>query len=422
MCRPAAVLLGALCLAAGGLSLWQLGRAARLPWAGWAGLLLYPLHPLVAGTLGSETPLYLALGLGALSAYQRGRYRLAALCAGLAAVARPDGLLFAGVLGLDWLARDWLALRKGQGGPFPWQALAVFCLAWLPWILATSAYFGSPLPVTLAAKQQQGRLAVSSSFGEGFLQTARLYWDMWFFRLEIILVGIGCLYLAWLLKNYFDTRAPRLEEAHPANGVALLLGWTAVYFVAYGALGVTRYFWYYAPLLPALVVLMGLGLAAIERLVSAFLAGWKGGRPQAGQVLACLVCAGLALGQLAFLVQLPADARTAVYRQAGEWLSVHTEPSAGVGALEVGVIGYYAQRRMIDFAGLIQPEIAAQLGKQGSYAAAALWATQQYRPDYLVLQDRLFPGLEAWAVGKACSESARFPGLKWDMVVYTCKW
>jgi hypothetical protein len=40
----------------------------------------------------------------------------------------------------------------------------------------------------------------------------------------------------------------------------------------------------------------------------------------------------------------------------------------------VGIIGYYAQQPMIDFAGLIQPEIAVQLGQTGSYSAAASWA------------------------------------------------
>ena len=119
-----ALLLGALSLACGGYCLWLLGQAARQPWFAWTGLLLYPLHPLVTGTLGSETPLYLALGLGALVLWTKRRFTLAAVCAGLAAVARPEGLLLAGLLGLDALAQAWSARRRGQISPVSWWAAA----------------------------------------------------------------------------------------------------------------------------------------------------------------------------------------------------------------------------------------------------------------------------------------------------------
>ena len=42
-----------------------------------------------------------------------------------------------------------------------------------------------------------------------------------------------------------------------------------------------------------------------------------------------------------------------IYRAAGEWLQENTSPEDKVGAMEVGIIGYYARRPMVDFAGLI---------------------------------------------------------------------
>ena len=62
---------------------------------GWSGLLLYPTFPLVAITLGSEMPVYLALCLAAFTFYARRRYRLTALLVGLATLTRPDGILLA---------------------------------------------------------------------------------------------------------------------------------------------------------------------------------------------------------------------------------------------------------------------------------------------------------------------------------------
>jgi hypothetical protein len=78
----------------------------------------------------------------------------------------------------------------------------------------------------------------------------------------------------------------------------------------------------------------------------------------------------------------------------GEWMRDRTPPHASVGTLEVGIIGFYSQRRMIDFAGLIQPQVSNQLTAQTTYEDAALWAVEPYRPGYLVLHNNLFPRLE----------------------------
>jgi len=92
------------------------------------------------------------------------------------------------------------------------------------------------------------------------------------------------------------------------------------------------------------------------------------------------------------------DRRQAAYQQAGEWLSENTPSDATVGMLEVGIIGYYAHRPIIDFAGLIQPEVAQQMAAETTYADTALWAIQNYRPDYLVMPMGWFQKLvqSAW--------------------------
>ena len=416
--HAAAVLLGAFSLAAGGICLWQIGRASRQPWIAWAGLLLYPLHPVVTGTLGSETPLYLALGLGALALHLRGRPRLAAACAGLAAAARPDGLLFAAVIGLDALAQSWNARRRGGRSPLPWGAAGIFLLAWLPWVLWAWAYYGSPLPVTLAAKQAQGTLAVSQSFWGGFWQTLHTSAEAGYFRLELGLALVGMVFLVWRLVRGWREGALRagLADLRP---LGLLLGWTLAYFAAYTALGVTRYFWYYAPLLPALVVGIGLGLDALGQAAARIF-------PPRSRLLRlalpALVCAGLVLAQGEALAHTAPDVRMSVYRQAGEWLQANTPPEASVGTLEVGLLGYISQRRMVDFAGLLQPETAAQLSVQGSYDRTAQWAVQRYQPEVLVLQEGLFGELESWLRSTNCAVVKRFPGLKWELIVYTCVW
>jgi hypothetical protein len=158
-----------------------------------------------------------------------------------------------------------------------------------------------------------------------------------------------------------------------------LLAWQALYFAAYASLRVSRYFWYYAPLVPGLIAAAGLGLdIAVRRLARS---------PARALWLGLLVLVGLDLALAPRLVTLSRapDTRLAIYRAAGDWLRQMTPAAATVGTLEVGIIGYYSERPMVDFAGLIQPEVARQLSPASSYEVSAAWAVNTYRPDYIVV-------------------------------------
>jgi hypothetical protein len=375
--------IGALSLAFGGLFLWNLAQSWRFPIAGWAGLVLYPSSPVIVGTLGSETPLALALCLGSFAFYARKRYGLAALMAGLAVLTRWDCLLVPALLGLDFLLHYRLAapqekqaLRRAGSG-----AILIFISFLLPWLIFLTLTFGSPIPDTLFVKQQQALLSLSQRFAPGFLSIFGPYFQQAYFWL---LSGLGLLGVVWILK---DLR----RETIPALGAFFF--WPAGYFLAYSLLGVSRYFWYYAPLLPGFVMLAGLGIAALTDQAKKSFSN-KGTAFQ--KTLLAILILSLAIGQALHLGQVRAkpDPRMKAYQEAGEWLAVHSPPDAQVGALEVGALGYYAQRTMVDFAGLIQPEIARQFQPGGSYADSARWAIQQYRPDYLVLPGGFFPDFE----------------------------
>jgi hypothetical protein len=109
----------------------------------------------------------------------------------------------------------------------------------------------------------------------------------------------------------------------------------------------------------------------------------------------------------------------------GQWINATAAPDATVGALEVGIIGYYARRPMIDFAGLIQPEVARRLTSGKTYEDAAIWAADRYRPDYLVLHDEIFPRLEQGYAAQNCRIVQRFPGQPGgytaDLSIFACR-
>ena len=389
-------LIGALSLSAGGLCLWDLGRSWRTPAVGWASLLLYPTFPLVVSTLGSETPLYLALCLGAIAAYARERYGWVAVLAAGAVLARPDGALVPALLTIHFLLT-----RRGN---LPWRAIATFLGITGVWFAFAWAYFGSPLPATLLTKQHQGLMTISQLFAPGLLRVLRGYVAPWPYGVEAMLAILGLFGLVRWARPWL-----------------LLLAWCTAYFAAYCLLGVTSYFWYYAPLVPGAVAISGLGLETIARLLCRVSRSrWLAAAP-------AVLVALLALAQVGALDQMRQrpDQRVAVYRAVGQWLADNTPADSTVGSLEVGIIGFYARRPMIDFAGLIQPEVAGQLAAQTTYDDAALWAVHRYWPDYLVLVDGSLPQLEREATSGRCQFVKRFVGepygFRGDISVYLCR-
>lgn len=387
--------LGAASLALGGLLLWQLGRAWRTPLAGLAGLLLYPLAPLLITTLGSETPVYLALILAGFLAYARERYATTAALLGLATLVRADGALAALAVAAAFLAE--------RRSPIPWRAAAIYAGLVAAGLALAQLYFGAPLPVTLAAKRRQGLMPASELFLPGLLHQARdNYWRYASFRPAFALAAAGAI-------GALARRGPWL----------LVLGWSLLYTAAYTALGVTSYFWYYGPVVAGFVALVGLGLAEGGRLAERWLArGWAAWG--LGLLLLALALRPL-VGGVAFLRAHP-DARQAIYRSAGEWLREHTPPGARVGALEVGIVGYYAERPMVDFAGLIQPPVAAQLGPASSYDNAAIWAFERYQPGYLALTDGQLPRMQAAALARGCRPAATLhdPLYPQPLIIFAC--
>lgn len=396
-------LIGAASVSLGALFFWDLGQSWGSPHVKWTALLLYPTFPLLLSTLGAETSLYICLCLGAFAFYVRKQYCLTALLVALAVLTRADGILVGVPLALDYLFR----LRR----PIPWSAILVFIGLVLPWFIFAWMYFGSPLPATLAAKQHQGAMAFSEGFAPGVLTIAQWHasWP-YEFELGLALVGLGA--LRW-----------SRQWVH-------FLIWPVLYFLAYALLGVTRYFWYYAPLVPGFLVLVGVGISGIDRWLSHVKdrhrnAAWlsKINPP----VLYLIIPVLLFIPQVrdAWQSSTHPDQRIRIYTAAGEWLRANIRPDATVGALEVGIVGYYAQRPVIDFAGLIEPEVGGYLGRNTTYEDAALWAAVRYKPDYLVLQDGLFPRLEQNYSSQYCQSIQFFAGESYgypaNLRIYRCE-
>lgn len=381
-----AAAIGAVSMAAGGLAMFALARRAGLRAGAWACLALYPTFPLLAVTMSSETPLYLALCLWAFVAAAWGKAVPAGLLAGLAIFSRGDGALAAALAGA-MLVGPIMSLGRRAVLDETLRYLAGLLVALAPWLAFATAYYGSPIPVTLGAKQAQGAMPISTGFAAGLPVVLSWYASGAYHAVQ---AGVAVAGLAHALAR--------------SRPVLWLVGWSALYFAAYTALGVSGYFWYYAPLTVGFIAAVSAGIDALIAMSGA-------SRPAARVAIAAVVVGLLALQarDVAALGTMT-DARMRIYRAAGEWLAENTPPEAKVGALEIGVIGYYSSRPVVDFAGLIQPAQAATLRREQSYDLAAVAALAAYRPDYVVYVEGSLPRFEAMAVPGQCARAATLRG------------
>lgn len=363
-------LIGTICTGLGGsLLIFLLPGKIPLWIRGWAGV-VYGLSMPLWLSLGLETSVWILLVLLAIWAVERACYMQSGLLMGCAILVRPDAALPGALLGL--LALGISVNAVGTTGRWWFPVTAYTITAALPVVLygvwAWQTY-GSPLPATLSAKSAQAFIGITG-FG--------VFVDAWtglrlivesLLSQSVLYISFGILMLLGLRKGM-------------STGAVLAVLWAALHFAAYKLLGVAPYRWYYAALLPGTILLAAYGLY--------HLFAFSRQMRYAAVLLAVmpLGAQGASIAAVASVLQKGGEREVMLpivdwqaYREAGEWLNAQTPPDAVVGVAEVGQIGFYADRYMTDYLGLLQPDVAALVRRGDLYS----WLVG-YAPDYLVFQ------------------------------------
>lgn len=372
---------GAVLWAGAGLMAYLVGRRIAGPPA---GLALAAMHATMATfpyVLPAEYPLLFLLSLSALYLAIAGRYWAAGIAFGLAFLARGDAAILAGLVGLVLLLRD----RR-----VPWGLGIGFALTLLPWFVYAFILFGNPLPAALAMKRAHRALEIWPHLYVGFWR--------WLVRsgpwLQVWLAGVAL----------FSVVALVLSIIRHSIWTAVIVLWGLLYAAAYAALDIHFYFWYNTPLLEALALGAGLGLALLLRPDPAQGRSFRVAGGGALRIATVLLAAGvLVLG--AFNVRQIAlnlsqvRPRQAAYVATGRWLAENIPANSTAGFIEIGLIGYFSHRQIVDLLGLITPGMEPYLLKRDH--AGIL---QAYHPDYYIRNG----DYDEWPLNRKVHESAYF--------------
>jgi len=380
-------------------------RTAWLP-----GLVIVLSWPLVwAAASGMETLLFTALAMVLISFYARqakeGRWRAAplGLLAGLLIVVRPDGLglLLLVTLGLLLAGGSWQE-RIGRGGIF----LLAAALPLLPYF-ALNLLAGDHLwPGTLYAKQAEYALLWTQALPLRFSQL--LYFSLggpdsgWRGMTGARLLLLPGLLISLWFSMRSDFVKRRLYFLLPllwAAGHIFLYSWRLPVTYQHGR--------YLMPVVP-IVILYGL-------------AGWTwlfrrlDKRAGEGSRLA-FILKSVARMTFAVLLLFFLFLGMQVYAQdvafingemvtVAEWLQENTDADDLIAAHDIGAIGYFSNRPLLDLAGLISPEVIPFLPDQDDVAEFA----KDSDADYLVTAPGWpYPALSSDPLARIVF-SSRFP-------------
>ncbi|MFW6182174.1 MAG: hypothetical protein ACOC8X_00145 [Chloroflexota bacterium] len=369
-------LLGVLCLAGLALaadSLWRALWPAGEGQAWSVATVLVLTWPLIwAAVSGMETALFLALAVLILALFlhnpERSAFWLGVLV-GLLVLTRPEGVLLAGSLAVAYLLRqDWRSLVRYALGAG---------LLFVPYF-AFNLWLGGELwPNTFYAKQAEYETLLEAPVALRFLQ-------LLFFSLggpaegwrgmsgAHLLLAPGLLVAGWhALQQDWDRH--RLYTTLP-------LLWALSHIAVYAwRLPVTyqhgRYLW------AALPVWILYGLAGWQKIVAHRLLRGRSGRilrRATTPVFVIILGIFLLLGANAYATDVAFIENEMV--DVALWLRENTAPQAAVAAHDIGAIGYFSERSLLDLAGLISPEIIPFLHDEAEMTNYVL----QSRADYLV--------------------------------------
>jgi hypothetical protein len=185
-----------------------------------------------------------------------------------------------------------------------------------------------------------------------------------------------------LLSIPIGIRSPRSPD------MLILPVWGLLYVLAYSALRIIfPHGWYYFPLIVLVIVLACVSTEWAYRRISQAVAA----KARAGLRLlasgAMLVMLVMEVGSWRAYIEAHkrtpwTSMRTLAYVETAAWLRANTAPEARVAMLEIGIIGYYADRHIVDLLGLATPQAIANAKTDWSANIALL------KPDFVVMQNR----------------------------------
>jgi arabinofuranosyltransferase len=340
---------------------------------GFFSLMLIACCQYTYSLFGMETILFVAIILFALLLYRDGKTHYLMIVLAFLFLVRSEGI---------FLILPIIFMHFKEGCCFPKKKYFLIPMAIvLIHYTITWQYYGGIFPETAMAKIYQGS---SGLFGETpplFITSSYYLVDWYFLDSKVLFLSLvtfaffGVFKLGWSSLNIITVVF-----------LCLLLSF-------YCIINIPNYHWYNAPFIYFMFIYSGLGLGLIlDKILSVdkyrFLVALIGGM----------------LISSALISRLELGAPDHPYSKIADWFVDNTESSASIAMVEIGIIGFFSDRTIIDILGLVNPHNAKLIG-QRDYSG---WL-EHYDPDYIFVHDPV------WVHEVSVDSAVKFGGYTEDI-------
>lgn len=355
---------------------------------------------------GMESSLSAALVLLSILLFDAGRrgrisFLLAGFSSGLMFLVRPEGAWLAIAAGIMLIAES------------KWRGLLLFFLAFLtlvfPWLLFAHATFHHLLPNTFIAK------AGSPVWTESLRALLR--------TTKIVGPTYSIEFLGFLLGSFLMMRRKEFGGKIRKNLFVVLWVFGLPFFYILAGVGVqSRYLLMLIPL----IVLFGI------KSWETFLAGTRRFWKRAAWILGAGFVLGTNLG-FTFGINYPATMKFSrgveeCLIPLGNYLKNNTPPNAGIALVDIGVVGYYSERRIVDLGGLVHPKLLSLIVRYPREEILPFLPEAGFgKPDYFITRSprpgaERFPGLEPLMIREFGPLGVSDPNTVWTYTLYRIHW
>ncbi|PIE83236.1 MAG: hypothetical protein CSA09_02845 [Candidatus Contendobacter odensis] len=324
-------------------------------WGSAFGALFCACLALIYLTYGLESTLFLFLIGLCLYLFERNQVFWLGIACALLLLTRSEGIFLILAMAVEHFR---------QQRPFPNWRYFILPLAIIgAFYLFNKIYYGQFMPHTGMAKIYQGRSGLWGawpSFADFSYQIEWSFQSNEVFYIFTFLALIGFLSLGKCSLNLI-------------TGLFFIL-YTAFYVI----LNIPNYHWYYAPYYLFAGFYAGTGSTWLAR---NFYASRSRLFQGLGMILVTLLLYRFSVHNAANLyIALGLGYQHPYYPALGHWLHKNTPPDAKIAMCEIGTVGYYSKRYIIDMLGLVNPDTARFIGER----RFSEWL-RLYTPGYILI-------------------------------------
>lgn len=325
------------------------------------GAIFMACFPYFYTTYGMETPLFIFLIGACIYFFEKNNIFWLGITCALLLLTRGEGVFLILAMAIEHFR---------QKRPFP--NLSYFILPFL--ILAASYlfnkyYYGEFLPATAGAKIDQGK---SGLWGESLVFGNIEYQFGLIFGLNKLLL------VSFIILSVLGILSLKLKSINVIS-ICFLSFYTLFFLI----LNIPNYHWYYAPYYVFGFFYTSIGIAWLVR-------NFLSTRDLVFKIISvsaiCVLMPLLLYSGFITTKAHPVIGSTNIaYRDIGQWLKNNTADNAKIAMVEIGIVGWYSERYIIDILGLVNPLNAKFIGERKFKE----WLNH-YSPDYILVHKPLW--------------------------------